>query len=326
MKKLLTLMLALLLSVSVFAACGSNETPAEAPDTIRVFALKGPTGMGMSKLMSDESAKEDSVYNFTIAGSPDEVAAEVIKGNYDIAAVPTNLAAVLYSKTEGELMIGAVNTLGVLYILENGDSIQSISDLNGKTIYATGQASTPEYVLNYILDANGIDCEVIYLTEHAELATQMTAGTTAIGMLPVPNATTVLSGNTDVRIALDLTEEWEKAAALKGDDGALYQGCIVIRRDFAEQYPETVESFLADYKASVDFVNEKPEEASALIEQVGIIPKAPVALKAIPDANIVCITGEAMQTGLSGFFKVLHNFNPASVGGKLPDNGIWYKK
>ncbi len=326
MKKLLSLLLSMLLVLSVFAACGSDETPAPAPDTIRVFALKGPTGMGMSKLMSDESAKEDSAYQFTIAGSPDEVSVEILKGNYDIAAVPTNLAAVLYSKTEGELMVAAVNTLGVLYVLENGDSIQSINDLNGKTIYATGQASTPEYVLSYILDANDIDCEVVYLTEHAELASQMTAGVATIGMLPVPNATTVLSGNANVRIALDLTEEWEKAAALKGDNGALYQGCIVIRREFAEQYPDAVKNFLAQYEASVNFVNNSPEEASALIEQVGIIPKAAVAKKAIPDANIVCITGEEMQTNLAGFFKVLFDFNPASVGGKLPDDGIWYKK
>ena len=322
MKKLLSLLLAAVLALGVFAACAKVETP----DTIRVFALKGPTGMGMSKLIADEQAKDTSAYNFTIAGGPEEVTAEIIKGNYDIAAVPTNLASVLYNKTEGELMIAAVNTLGVLYILENGDSIQSIADLNGKTIYATGQASTPEYVLNYILDANGIECEVIYLTEHAELATQMTAGSVAIGMLPVPNATTVLAANTDVRVALDLTAEWEKAAALKGDDGSLYQGCIVIRRDFAEQYPKTVEDFLAQYKASVDFVNENPSDASALIEQVGIIPKAAVAQKAIPNANIVCITGSEMQTGLSGFFKVLYDFNPASVGGKLPDDGIWYKK
>ncbi len=322
MKKLLSILFAAVLALGVLAGCAKVETP----DAIRVFALKGPTGMGMSKLMTDEQAKESSLYSFTIAASPEEVSAEIIKGNYDIAAVPTNLASVLYNKTEGELMVAAVNTLGVLYILENGDSIQSIEDLNGKTIYATGQASTPEYVLNYILDANGIDCEVIYLTEHAELATQMTAGTVSVGMLPVPNATTVLAGNTDVRVALDLTAEWEKAAALKGDDGALYQGCIVIRRDFAEQYPKAVEEFLASYKASVEFVNDNPAEAALLIEQVGIIPKAAVAQKAIPNANIVCITGEEMQTGLAGFFKVLYDFNSASVGGKLPDDGIWYKQ
>lgn len=322
MKKFFSLIMALLVLFGAFAGCANDNSP----DAIRVFALKGPTGMGMSKMMADEQAKDKSAYQFTIAGSPDEVAAEIIKGNYDIAAVPTNLAAVLYAKTQGELMIAAVNTLGVLYILENGNSIQSIGDLQGKTIYATGQASTPEYVLNYILESNGIDCEVIYLTEHSELATQMTADAVSIGMLPVPNATTVLSANTNVRIALNLTEEWEKAAALKGDDGALFQGCIVIRRDFAEQYPKAVEAFLSNYKESVNFVNNNPDEASVLIEKVGIVPKAAVALKAIPDANIVCITGSDMKNGLSGFFEVLYKFNPSSVGGAVPSDEIYYQK
>ncbi len=320
MKKLLSLLLVFLLSLTVFVGCEKTESP----DEIRVFALKGPTGMGMAKMIYDAKADEDSPYRFEIAGSPDSITAEIINETYDIAAVPTNLAAVLYQKTGGELLIGAVNTLGVLYVLENGNTIQSISDLEGKTIYATGQASTPEYVLNYILAANDVTAEVIYLAEHAELATQMTAGSVSIGMLPVPNTTAVLNGNKDVRIALNLTEEWEKAAEKNGDSGALYQGCIVIRRAFAEAYPQTVEAFLEAYKASVDYVNGTPNEAANIIAEIGIIPAAPVALKAIPNANIVCITGEEMKTGLSGFFTVLHKFNPASVGGKLPDEKIYY--
>ncbi len=321
MKKFFSLLIAFVLILTAFAGCTAKI---ENPDTIRVFALKGPTGMGMAKMIYDTNNTEGSPYQFTIAGSPDAITAEIINGTYDIAAVPTNLAAVLYQKTGGELLVGAVNTLGVLYVLENGNTIQSIEDLNGKTIYATGQASTPEYVLNYILDANGVDATVIYLAEHAELATQMTAGSVTIGMLPVPNVTAVLNGNKDVRIALNLTEEWEKAAAKNGDSGALYQGCIVIRRDFAEQYPKAVEEFLAAYKASVDYVNATPAEAATIIAEIGIIPAAPVARKAIPDANIVCITGDEMQTGLDGFFKVLFKFNPASVGGKLPDENLYY--
>ncbi len=320
MKKLLSLLLCAVFALGALTGCAAEETP----DAIRVFTLKGPTGMGMAKMISDANGDESSPYQFTVAASPDEVTAEIINGNYDIAALPTNLAAVLYSKTGGELKVAAVNTLGVLYVLENGNTIQSVADLNGKTIYATGQASTPEYVLNYILDANNVKADVIYLTEHSELATQMTAGSVAIGMLPVPNATTVLNGNKDVRIALNLTEEWEKAAAAKGDDGALYQGCVVVRREFAEKYPKTVEAFLNEYKASVDFVNNTPEEASKVIAEIGIIPAAPVALKAIPNANIVCITGSEMKTGLAGFFTVLHKFNPASVGGKLPDDAFYY--
>lgn len=322
MKKIICLLLAMLLVFPVLASCAAEK----APDSVRVYTLKGPTGIGMAKMISDAKNEENPLYDFTIAGAPDVIQAEIIKGEYEIAALPTNLAAALYNKTEGALMIAAVNTLGVLYVLENGNTIQSVQDLAGKTIYATGQGSTPEYILNYILDANNIECEVIYFTEHAELATQMAAGSVTIGMLPVPNSTTVLAKNADVRVALNLTEEWEKAAAKNGDDGALFQGCLVIRRDFAEQYPQTVKKFLTDYKESVSFIHEDIDVAAETVAACELIPSAAIAKKAIPDANIVCITGEEMVQGLSGFYKVLHGSNPKSVGGKLPDENIYYNE
>ena len=322
MKKFICLLLAMVLVFPVLASCSKEQ----APESVRVYTLKGPTGIGMAKMIADAKNEENPLYDFTIAAAPDVIQAEIIKGEYEIAALPTNLAAALYNKTEGALMVAAVNTLGVLYVLENGNTIQSVQDLAGKTIYATGQGSTPEYILNYILAANNIECEVIYFTEHAELATQMAAGNVVIGMLPVPNSTTVLAKNADVRVALNLTEEWEKAAVKNGDDGALYQGCLVIRREFAEQYPETVKKFLADYKASVDFIHEDLDLAAETVAACELIPSAAVAKKAIPDANIVCITGEEMIQGLSGFFKVLHGSNPKSVGGKLPDENIFYSE
>lgn len=323
MKKALSLILAFVLALTALSlfSCGKED-----PVDVRVFALKGPTGMGMAQLMEEnELGNAKNNYTFTIASSPDEVSAEIIKGNYDIAAVPTNLASVLYNKTEGKIRIAAVNTLGVLYILENGNTIDSLADLEGKHIYATGQASTPEYVLDYILKANNINCEVTYLADHSELATLMVSGDAEIGMLPVPNATTVLM-QSEARIALNVTEEWEKAAALNGDDGALYQGCIIINPDFIEAHPDAVEEFLEEYTASVKFINENAETASTYIEKFGIIPKAAIAKAAIPNANIVCITGDEMASGLMGFFEVLYGSNPKSVGGKLPAEDIFYNK
>lgn len=304
----------------------NDNTASDEKVAARVFAFKGPTGMGMTKLMADDEDGTATLdYDFTLVSAPDEVTAEIIKGNYDIAALPTNLASVLYNKTDGNIRVAAVNTLGVLYILENGDTVSSVEDLHGKQLYATGQASTPEYILNYILDANGIDdCEVIYLADHSELAAQMTSGDVTLGMLPVPNATTVMAG-TDAHAAIDMTEEWKKAAEIKGDDSALYQGCIVINPDFISAHPEAVADFLDEYSESVDYVNNNIDDASALMEKYGIIPKAAVAKLAIPDANIVCITGDEMANGLSGFYKVLFDFNPASVGGSLPGDDIFYK-
>lgn len=307
----------------------TTTTPDEKAEktTVKIATLMGPTGMGMAKLMSDDEAGTSANdYEFTVSSAPDDVTAGVISGNFDIAAVPTNLASVLYNKTKGEVQVLALNTLGVLYILENGNTINSVQDLRGKTVYATGQGSTPEYILDYILEKNGIDPEkdvtIVYKTEHAELATLMTAGEVTIGLLPVPNVTSVLASNTDVRIALNLTDEWEKAA---GSDSSPAMGCVIVNKKFAEENKAAVDAFLTEYSASIAFVNENSGDASTLMEKYGIIPKAAIALKAIPDANITFISGDEMKTKLTAFLNVLFAANPTSVGGTIPDDEFFYK-
>lgn len=345
-KKILSIILASLLSITLFVACGDNanqndngdssdttanttaDTTAATPNNdyqaldMRVFAMNGPTGMGMSKLMLDnEEGKAANNYEFTLVSSADDIKAEILKGEYEIAAVPTNLAAVLGKKTDGALKIAAVNTLGVLYILENGNSIASLSDLNGKTIAATGEGSVPEYVLSYILDSNNINADIEYYTDGAELASKMISGDISLGMLPVPYATNVLAKSDSTRIAVDITKEWNK---LGEDAGSLCQGCVIVRADFANENPEAVDKFLEEYSASVKYVNENVDKSADLLEKYGIVASAAVGKTAIPSANIVCITGNEMAEALTGFYKVLFNYNPASVGGALPENDIYY--
>ena len=350
-KRLLSLILALVMALSVFAlaSCGSEETekedknettaetteetteetaaetekaPEEKPEKIRVITLAGPTGIGMAKLIEDNENKAAKyTYEFEIASAPDQVSPEIIKGNYDIAAVPVNLASVLYNKTEGKLQVAGINTLGVLYMLENGNTINSVADLKGKTIYATGMGSNPEYVLRYILKANNIDPDkdvtIEFLSEHAELAAKLKTNAVAIGMLPEPQVTAAMTGS-EVRIALDLTEEWNKISEYQ-----LVQGCIIVRKEFAEKYPTALAEFLEEYKASVDYANNNTKEASLLVEKAGIIPKAAIAEKAIPNCNICLITGDEMKTSVSQMLNVLFEANNASVGGKLPDDGFY---
>lgn len=315
MKKLIAMMLTLCLAMSL-AACAVAE------DAINVYALKGPTGIGLVKVMNDN----DGTYNFTLAGAPDEVTAAVINGDADIAAVPTNLAATLYNKTQGKVQLVALNTLGVLHILTKDESIQSLSDLEGKTIYATGQGSTPEYVLNYILEANGLADKVTveYMAEHAELATQAASGMVDIAMLPEPNVTSVLSQNADYRIALDVTELFNQAAADKGENAVLSMGCVIVNKDWAAANADKLAAFMDAYAASVEFVNTNVDEASQMVEAQGIIPKAAVAKKAIPNCHIVFVAGEEMKTQIAPFFQVLHNANPKSVGGALPAEDFYY--
>lgn len=351
-KKLTSIILALLLALALvaFASCsqstdntpdetkgeGSNETTSqtgnetgkvdpteEKPEKIRIITLAGPTGMGMAKLIDDNTNKKTAYdYEFTVSSDPTQVSPEVIKGNYDIAAVPVNLASVLYAKTEGKLQVAGINTLGVLYMLENGNTINSVADLKGKTIYATGQGSNPEYVLRYILTKNNIDpdkdVKIEFLADHAELAAKLKTNAVAIGMLPEPQVTAAMTGS-QVRIALDLTAEWDKVSEHK-----LVQGCIIVRKEFASKYPTALAKFLEEYKASVDFVNGSIDEASALIEKAGIVPKAAVAKKAIPNCNICLITGDEMKTSVEQMLKVLFDANASSVGGKLPDAEFYY--
>ena len=318
MKKILALALALCMALSLV-------TLASAEDTTSVYALMGPTGIGMVSLMEDHADE----YAFTLVGAPDAVVSAIASVDADIAAVPTNLAATLYNKTKGNVQLLALNTLGVLSILEMGDTIQSVEDLAGKTLYATGQGSTPEYVLNYILAANGLTDSVTveYKSEHAELATLAAAGDVDLVLLPEPHVTSVLSQNAQYRIALDVTALFEEAAAKNGEENTtMSMGCVIVRKDFAQANPEKVAAFMEAYAQSIEFVNSDVEAASQLVEKHGIMPKAAVAAKAIPNCHIVYIDGEEMKTQIEPFFQMLFAANPASVGGALPAEDFYYSK
>lgn len=337
--KFSALLLTFVMLLSLLAGCTGGDNPSagvpdslpavsgstastDAPDhyVLRVGTLKGPTGMGMAKIITDNETEKK--YEFTLSSAPTDISAALISGSLDIAAVPVNLAAVINAKTEGKYLVAAINTLGVLYILENGSSVQSIADLAGKTLYATGQASTPEYMLNYILKKNNLDTVTVeYKTEHSELATLMASGEVVLGMLPEPNVTTVLSKNDKLRIALNLTEEWKKVS-----EGEAVQGCIVVSRDAIRDHKALVDRFLDEYKASVDFVNQNVKEAAAMIAELEIVPAAAVAEKAIPNCNIVYIDGDEMIRSLSAFYRVLYDASPSSIGEKLPDETLYYKK
>lgn len=334
MKKLSAILMACAMAVSMLTGCGSSNesqdnTKETEPVEVNVTALKGPTAMGMVSLMDDvDNGKVDSEnYKFTIAASIDEVTPAISQGETDIASVPANVASVLYNKLEGGVQVLAVNTLGVLYIVENGDTVQSAADLKGKTIYASGKGATPEYALNYILQQNGLDpaadVTIEWKSEHSECVAALAQDPSGIAMLPQPFVTTAQMKNPDLRVALDLTEEWDKVQEDAQEPGALLTGVVVVRTEFAKENPEAVSDFLERYKASVDFVNENVDEAAQLVGQYDIVT-AEVAQTAIPECNIVCITGDEMQEKLSGYLSVLNDQNPEAVGGKLPDDDFYY--
>ena len=308
MKKLISLLMILAMVLSMTACAAAEDAP------VRLAALKGPTAMGLVQLF-DAHAGE---YDVLIAGSADEVTPKLIQGEIDIAAVPVNLASVLYNRTEGAMQLIAINTLGVLYIVEKGgEAVQSLEDLKGRTIYATGKGSTPEYALTYLLKEHGLDIAadvtVEWKSEPTEVVALLAQNEYAVAMMPQPYVTVASAQVEGLRVALNLTEEWDKLE----NGSRLITAGIVARREFVENHPEAVAAFLEQFAVSAAYANENVAEAAQLVEKyIGV--KAPVAQKALPACNIVCITGQEMADILPGYLQTLFDLNPAAVGGNLP--------
>ncbi len=313
MKKFISYILVLVAAVS--ALCAAD---------VSVAALRGPTSMGMVSLM-DESEKgsvNGNDYTFQIEGAADAVVPLVVRGDVDVAAIPGNLASVLYNNTKGKIEVVAINTLGVLYIVENGDTVQSIEDLRGRTIYSAGKGATPEYALQYVLAANGLnvgkDVFIEWKSEHSECVAALKADPEGVAMLPQPFATTAMMAEPSIRIALDLNELWQDKVG-----SVLITGVTVVRRDWADANPEVLQAFLESYKASVEYINSDIAGGAALVGKYGIVPAA-VAEKAIPYCQVTLITGEEMKTALSEYLRILFDQNPKSVGGALPADDFYY--
>lgn len=306
--------LVLLALVAMLAVPGFCETTA-----VRVGALTGPTAMGMAQLLDQPE------YTPTIVGTADELMPRILQGEVDIAAVPANLAATLYQKTQGGVTVLAVNVLGVLYVGElGGETVQTVADLKGKTLLATGKGATPEYFLRYILTQNGLDPDkdvaIQWKSEPSEVVALLNAKGEGLAMLPQPYVTAAANQlGENFRIALSVSEEWEKLES----DSRCTTAVVMARTAFVQEHPEQVQAFLEALSQSVQWVNEQPQEAAELCEQLGII-KAGVAQKAIPGCNLVCITGDEMKQALSGCLEVIYDQNPKAVGGKLPGNDFYY--
>lgn len=318
MKKLTALLLSLLMLLSLNTGFAGETSP------INIGGLKGPTTMGLVKLLSDNKNNKTPIpYNFTMATTADELIPRLLQGEFDLLSVPANLASVLYNKSEGKVKVVAVGVLGVLYIVEKGDSVQSLEDLKGKTLYATGKNTTPEYALRTILSANGIDFDkdltIEWVSEPTEAVAKLSQQEGGIAMLPQPFVTVAQKQVEGLRVALSLEEEWNK----QENAGRLVTAVALAHENFVNARPDALAQFLKDYEASVAFANEQVEEAALLVEEYGIV-KAPIAKEALPYTNLVCITGIEMKTALEGYLSVLFAHNPAAVGGEMPGEDFYY--
>lgn len=338
MKKLAALISFLLIFSMLFTACTKENTPIEendiedgkniepvTPINVNIIGLKGPTSIGMIKLIDEKALNSDKyIVDYTTVEAPDMITGKILNKEVQIAAVPTNLAAILYNKTEGNVQFLAQNTLGVLYAIGKGD-INSLEQLEGKKVAISGKGAVPEYAMNYMLSQNSLTDKVIldYLPDHATVAQALIAGDIDVAILPQPFVTQVLMKNPDFKILIDLNNEWEKAS---DQSSVLSMGCLVIDKEFGENNADFVTEFLKAYEQSVNFVNSNPAEAAVLVEKNGIINSAALVEKAIPYCNIVYRDAQAAKDEINAFLQILFDSDNKSVGGKLPDENFYYKK
>jgi NitT/TauT family transport system substrate-binding protein len=323
-------------STTLLAGCSSGTSSTSGSDateaatttesgvTVHVASLKGPTSVGLVHMMDEaDSGAYANDYEFTIAGSPDDILPGIIQGDYDIALVPSNSASVLYNKTDGGVSVIDINTLGVLYVITGDSSVTSLEDLAGKTVYLTGKGSSPEYVMNYLLEQAGIADQVTleFRDEATELVSILESDPNAVCVMPEPFATSALAKVEGARRAFSLTDEWD---SLEGTgDSALIQGVTVVRTEFLEEHPDVVAEFIAAQSDSVDWVNDNPDDAATLVVDAGIIDDEEIAAEAIPNCQLVCITGDDMKEKLSGYLQVLYDQDPSSVGGEMPGDDFY---
>ena len=329
MKKLTALLLALVLVFAgALAACTPPETPppAGAAPTVRIAGMKGPTSMGLVKLAED-NANGTSTNKYSIKmdyKKADEILPLLVRGDLDMAALPANVAANAYTKNNGFVQVLAINTLGVVNIVEKGDTITDFPDLVGKTIYAVGKGTTPQYALEYLLaqhDMSLSDLTIEWKSEASEILPLLKQNDGAVAMIPQPFVTAACKQVEGLRVAIDFNAEW---AAL--ENGTQFvTGVLVARREFVEKYPAVVTAFLAEYEASIKYANENPAEAADLVIKYGIVDFGkPVATQALPKCNLSFVAGAKMKTALSGYLATLLAANPDSVGGKLPEDAFYY--
>lgn len=337
--KFLGLFLSLVLAMVTLTGCGTGtqdteeetqiQTTQEAVQAdnrvVRVGALKGPTTLGLL-FLEDKASKGETNYSyeFQMKTAADELLPMIIKGELDIALLPANVAGILYQKTNGTISVIDINTLGVLYMVSGDKTITTPADLNGKTIYVTGKGTTPDYVLQYILKANGLttqNCNIEYKSEATEIVTLLSEDASAIGLLPQPFVTVACEQNDALEIVMDMNAEWGKTDAGKN---SMVTGVTVVRNEFLEQNEDLVADFLAEHEKSAQEINADVEKGAALAAEAGIIAKEAVAQKAIPACNITCITGEQMKEALSAYLEILYGQNPESVGGNLPEDTFYY--
>lgn len=303
-----------------------KDTRIENDVAIRIGVLRGPNGMGMSYLMEENSLDAyETSYQISFLASADKLATRFTRGDLEFATLPTTVAANLYKETNGEIQLLGVNMLGGFYLVENGTSIQTISDLKNLELSSSSRPATAQYVLEHLLEANAIEeneqPKVNYVVDNLKLSSAIVSGEIDIAMLPEPFLSTLLQRNKGLRVALDLSEEWQDVYG----DSILPMGCLVVNKEFALKNPESIARFIQHYKTSVEYVNKNQKEAGLLIEKHKLLNNARQATNSIDRSQITWIDASEVQEDVLKYLEIFLESDKNIIGGEVPDEEFFYQ-
>lgn len=301
---------ALLLSITALLFAGGKRAE-EKPgaEEWACAVLNGPTGIGTLAMMGD------SAYRFDLMNDPTLLIPSLVQGQYQAAVVPSNMGALLQAKG-APYKIAAVVGYGAIYLLGSGDSLNGLEDLKGKTLYLSGKGASPDYLTQYLLDKSsmmpGEDIQLDFSYSHPDLTRALIAGLVDYALLPEPFCTMALMGREDLQILLDYQKEWQER------EGSNYPISLLLISTEMEMEDSRIDSFLLDYKKSIEWVNRNPAEAAEKAPEWGFTLSSEVLKEAIPRCNLNFVPLEESRGELDAFYSVLFQLNPASIGGRLP--------
>lgn len=356
MKKTAIVLSFILSLITLFTAVGCNNTPTPSteqgamPTSVKIIMPDGAPALSLSYLYQNATKKEDGgatvltetgflgegvTTTYSLAAET-ALASSMAAKKADIALMPTNAAATIFNKG-ADVKILTVNVHGLLYMLGNAP-VADLNELKGKVVYSIGEGGTPDYVFKYVLDAAGIAYEkgvepvadkvvISYVEGGPALIPLLKTGKAEYGIIGEPAATNATKATGKV-VALDLQQEWKKATLkVEGAEYALPQASVVISGELAKNYPAFVTAFLAKLQEANAWLPQNIAAAQTAMQNLGSTTAQSTTFTAelIARCNLNAVPVCEIRSDVNAYFNALYTFKPATVGGKLPAEDLFYR-
>ncbi|MDX9846980.1 MAG: MqnA/MqnD/SBP family protein [Tenuifilaceae bacterium] len=308
-----------LLISTIFLGCNQGS---KSKDYVTIATLKGPSAMGMIKLIDSLNHTSDKRIRVEILNEPIQVRKMVIDGTADFAILPTTMAAILYNRGI-DYQLAAIPVWGTLYLFGTDTTITAWNMLRGKTINLMGKGMTPDVLFKHLLIENGINPDVDVRLDyrfptHIDLANAVAAGQAKLGVISEPLVSLVMERNSKIKAIFDLNAEWQKVM-----DMPIAQTAFLVKGELANANKELVDRILKSYDYSTQWVNQNPDSAAHLIVKYDILPSVEVARKSIPRSNLYFSRVRSIRMEIESYLNVFYQMNPDIVGGRLPDENFY---